>query len=82
MHSIIPATKGIVAIEGSDRRQMEMALKNAALWIQYSSLSIGRGCGTELLDNGGLSIVPDIRTNALRNTADQVYRVVSGEVVS
>jgi hypothetical protein len=82
MNSIIPATKGIVVVEGSDRGQMEMALKNAALWIQYSSLSIGRSCGTELLDNGGLAIVPDIRNDAPRNTAGQEYGEMTGVVVS
>ena len=38
--------------------EKELAQKNAALWIQYSSLSIGRSSGTKLLDNGGYATVP------------------------
>lgn len=57
---------------------MEMALKNAALWIQYSSLSIGRSSRTELLDNGGMAIVPDITNDVPPNTPGQEYGEMTG----
>lgn len=82
MYSFIPVIKGIAAVEGADRERTEMALKNAALWIQYSALSIGRSDGTELLDNGGLATVPDTGDDAPPDTAGQVYGEMPGEVVS
>ncbi len=57
MHSVLPTNRGIMARGGSDHMQTEMAQKNAALWIQYSALSISRSCGTKLLDNGGIAAV-------------------------
>ncbi len=72
MNSIIPETQGIVTIEGLDREQKEKARRNAALWIQYSCLSIGRIYGTELLDNGGLATVTSEVSVACHTTAGQV----------
>jgi hypothetical protein len=54
IHNYLPVRRR----EGSDMKYEEMTQKNAALWIQYSSLSIGRSNGTELLDNGGYATVP------------------------
>ena len=82
MHSIIPATKGILAIEGSDSAKREIAQKNAGLRIQYSALFIGRSCGTELLDNGGLAVIPASETVVPRNTAGQVQGERTKGVVS
>ena len=50
-------------------KEEEMAQKNAALWLQYSSLSLGRSSGTELLDNGGYARAPEKKTDTPRNVA-------------
>jgi hypothetical protein len=71
MYSILPATKGIMAVERSDPVQREIVHKNAALWIEYSALSIGRNCGTELLENGGIAIVPACVAETPHNTSGQ-----------
>jgi len=52
-------------------KEKELAQKNAALWIQYSNLSIGRSSGTELLDNGGYAAAPVSGKDDPRNVADR-----------
>jgi len=61
-------------------KENELAQKNAALWIQYSSLSIGRSSGTEILDNGGYATVPVRMTNGSQNTAGQEHKEMVGGV--
>ncbi|MDO9326529.1 MAG: hypothetical protein Q7T80_16385 [Methanoregula sp.] len=58
MVTIVQATKGIASVEGDDPAKKEMVHKNAALWIQYSNLSLGRNSDADLLDNGGVATVP------------------------
>jgi hypothetical protein len=85
MHSILPSTRGKVASGDSDMIRTEMAQKNAGLWIQYSALSLGRSCGTELLDNGGIATVLPARvTAAPRNTAhrNKEERTKGGDIVN
>jgi hypothetical protein len=53
-------------------KEKELAQKNAALWIQYSCLSIGRSSGTKLLDNGGYATVPVSGKDTPRNVSDRV----------
>ena len=60
----------------------ELTQKNRALWIQYSSLSIGRSHGTELLDNGGYATVPVRLADAPRNAAGQAQGERAEGVVS
>jgi hypothetical protein len=55
-------------------KKKELAQKNAALWIQYSSLSIGRSSGTEILNNGGYATVPVRMANGSQNTAEQEHK--------
>ncbi|MDO9035904.1 MAG: hypothetical protein Q7U51_11960 [Methanoregula sp.] len=63
-------------------KENELAQKNSALWIQYSSLSTGRSSGTELLDNGGYATVPRSGKDAPRNVADRVNDEMTLGVVS
>jgi len=60
----------------------ELAQKNAALWLQYSALSIGRSRGTELLDNGGYATVPVCGKDAPRNVAKRVNDEMDTGVIS
>ena len=60
----------------------ELAQKNAALWLQYSALSIGRSSGTELLNNGGYATVPLKMANGSKNTAGQEHKERAEGVVS
>ena len=62
-------------------KENELAQKNAALWIQYSSLSIGRSSGTEILDNGGYATVHVSRKHEPRNPADRVIDKMTVGVV-
>ncbi len=63
-------------------KEKELAQKNAALWIQYSSLSIGRSSGTEILNNGGYATVPVIMANGSQNTAGQEHKErVRGDII-
>jgi hypothetical protein len=62
--------------------EKELAQKNAALWIQYSSLSIGRSSGTELLDNCGYATVPVSGKDTPRNLADRINDEMTVGVVS
>jgi hypothetical protein len=73
MHSLLPATRGIMTGKGSDPMLTEMAQKNAGLWIQYSALSLGRSCGTELLDNGGIATVPVCVSESPQKTTAPEY---------
>ena len=63
-------------------KEKEIAQKNAALWIQYSSLSIGRSSGTEILDNGEYAAAPVSGKDTPRNVADRVNDEMTVGVVS
>ena len=80
MSTIIMAIKGTG--EEPDMNEKEIAQKNAALWIQYSSLSIGRSSGTELLDNGEYAAAPVSGKDTPRNVADRVNDEMTVGVVS
>ena len=79
MSKIIPQRK---EQENNLMKEKELAQKNAALWIQYSSLSIGRSSGTELLDNGGYATVPVSGKEEPQNLADRVNDKMTMGVVS
>jgi hypothetical protein len=69
MSLIIITGKRTESGNGSDRERAEIAHKNAALWIQYSSFAIVRNSGNGLFDNGSYATVPSGKVDALRHTA-------------
>jgi len=63
-------------------RDEEITHKNAALWLQYSTLSVSRSGGSDLFDIGGCAKVPAREMDAPRNAAGRVQRERTDRVVS